>query len=430
MSTNIPAIRMKVGVRRTFIFSVRGDRAETVPRRMRLAPFILAAVFCALTVPFIIMNVLRTDPEIAEWWTSHIARGWVRALGALTSFMPISIFELLLCLIILVGIFLFVRLVINLCKARFRTILIGIAAIGVAVMYILDLYMLSMGFGYYRAEMPKYLAGDKYNADQAVAVADYFLADYNALAEKFERDENGCVVCPYSFRELAGIMRDEFKRLDDPYFFSYTPLAKPVANSWFMSASLITGVTFLPTGEANVNVVAPPTTITYTMAHELAHAKGVMREGDANLISYYVMLSSKNDYIRYCGYYATFYDFVSCVGLAGDSDNYARLLAGVSELSDREHEYTYEYWRSQPDIIGEIGEFFNNWYLESNGVQNGTGSYDDGNQSGTVTPIDPDTNLPQIDPDTQKPVVLPVYSEVQKTYFYIYESMFGVPSSE
>ncbi|MDE7464792.1 MAG: DUF3810 domain-containing protein, partial [Clostridiales bacterium] len=342
MSTTIPAIRMKVGgIPRNAIFSPRGDRAISMPRKLRLAPFILSAVICALIIPFIIMNALRTDPEIAEWWTVHIAQGWEHALGVLTSFMPISIFELLVCLLIIVGAFLFVRLVINLCKAHFRRILIGLLALCVAAVYILDLYMLSMGFGYYRYRMPRYFAGEQYNAKQAVAVADYFLADYNALAEKFERDENGCVICPYSFRELAERMADEFSRLTDPYFFSYTPTAKPVTNGWFLSASLITGITFLPTGEANVNTAAPPTTITYTMAHELAHAKGVAREGDANLISYYIMLSSDDDYLRYCGYFATFYAFIECADLADDRDSYVRLINSVSPLSDIERGYAY-----------------------------------------------------------------------------------------
>lgn len=431
VNSAIPAIRIRItGLPRTFVYSARGDMAESVPRRLRLVPFVLAAVFCALLAFFSVMTELRTDPELAEWWTQNVAQGVVRVIGALTSFLPISVFEILVIVVVACALFLFVRLVINLCRAQFRKIFMGLLAAGVAAMYVLDMYMLSMGFGYYRAAMPKYLAGDDYNSKQATAVADFVLADYNALAEKFKRDKNGCVVCPYTFGELAELMRKEYARLDDDYFFSYTPKAKPVVNGWFMSASLITGVTFLPTGEANVNTAAPPTTITYTMAHELAHAKGVMREGDANLISYYVLLSSKNDYLRYCGYVATFYDFVDCVQLAGDSESFSRIIASVSPLIDGELAYTYDYWRSQPDIMGEISEFFNNWYLESNGVENGTGSYDDGNQSGTVTPIDPDTNKPIIDPDTNKPVVKPVYSEVQKTYFRIYESKFGTPSAE
>ena len=74
-----------------------------------------------------------------------------------------------------------------------------------------------------------------------------------------------------------------------------------------------------------------------------------------------------------------------------------------------------------------IGEFFNDLYLKINGANNGTGSYDDGNKSDVITPIDPDTGEPEKDPDTGKPVVIPVYSAAQKMYFKLYESKFGAP---
>ncbi len=410
-------------------YSIDGTRTVRVKSRVRMLPFVFAAVICLLLIPLIIMNALRTDGGTAEWWTQNVARQWEYGIGTLTSVIPFSIFELLLCSLIVVGVYLFVRLVINLCRAEFKKILTGILAIGIAAVYVLNLYTMSMAFGYYRAPMPIKQAGQNYNAHQAGVVARYFVSDYNALCEKFERDENGCVICPYAFGDLAELMRDEYKRVDDPYFFSYTPAVKPLVNSWFLSDLLITGITFLPTGEANLNVDAPPTTVTYTMAHELAHTKGVQREGDANMLSYYVLLTSENDYLRYCGYYATIYSFVQAVSLAGDLDAYAEIVSSMSGLAVWEHRYTSDYWASQPDIMGQIGEFFNNIYLVFNGAENGTDSYNDGNQSSVIQPTDPETGDPIIDPDTEKPVIIPVYSAIQKLYFYIYESACGVPEA-
>ncbi len=422
---------MTLHKRRLFNMRLKADGdLRCVGRKIRMTPFVLAAVCAVLLIPFVVMNAVRTDPDIAEWWTRNIAQGWVHALGVLTSILPFAVYELLLCIVLTVGAFLLVELVICLCKARFYAIITGALAVLSCVIYVLNLYIMSMGFGYYRAPMPRYMSKIRYSNYQSVVAVEFFLEDFNALSAKFERDKNGCVVCPYEFGKLVRLVREEYDKLDDDYFFSYTPAAKPVFNSGFLSANLITGVTFLPTGEASVNVDAPPTTVTYTMAHELAHAKGVQREGDANLISYYVLLSSDNDYLRYCGYYATFYSFCDCLTLTGDNKNYARLINAIDKKIDAEHYYTYNFWQSQPDIIGKIGEFFNNLYLKSNGVSNGTGSYDDSEQSGTVTPTDPDTGLPIPDPDTGKPIVIPVYSELQKTYFYIYEKKNGGPPAE
>lgn len=383
-----------------------------------------------LLIPLIVMNAVRTDTELAEWWTVNIEQGYTKFAGVLTSWLPISVFELIFIILVSLAIFLFVRLVVNLCKKRFKAILGGALYLGAAALVVLNLYTMSMGFGYYRADMPVPQAGADYNAEQASTAARYFVSDFNALCDKLERDENGCVICPYDFRTLAKLMRDEYARLDDEYFFSYTPLAKPVLNSKILSDFLITGITFLPVGEASVNIDVPPTTSTYTMAHEIAHTKGVQREGDANLISYYVLLSSDNDYLRYCGYYATIYSFIRAVSLAGEHETYSEIYNSVSAKPDVEYDFTNKYWEAQPDIMGQIGEFFNNIYLTFNGASNGTGSYDNGNQSGVIKPVDPDTGDPIIDPDTQKPVIIPVYSQVQKVYFYLYEQKFGTPPKE
>ncbi len=424
----------KIAIRRSAdYYDIRGNAAVRIKRKLPLVPFILAAICAVFGVFLLVMNAIRTSEALAEKWTMGVEQGWERVLGALTSFLPISVFELFICLAIIVGLYLFVRLVLNLCGARFRGILTGLLAIGTVVLYILNLYMLSMGFGYYRSEMPLNQAGKGYNAVQAKTVAQYFLDDFNALSASFERDGNGCVICPYSFQELAEVMKDEYARLDSEYggyLFEYTPTAKEFVNSWFLSDMLITGITFLPFGEATLNVCAPPSSIPLTLAHELAHTKGIQREGDANLIAEYLLLSSDNDYLRYCGYYDTFGNIAAAVSLAGDEAGFSQIAKGLDPAIREEQYYENDYWKSQPDIIGQIAEMFNNIYLTFNGADNGTESYSDGSQSEVIVPIDPETGEPEQDPDTGKPIRIPVYSQLQMIYFYLYECKFGPPARE
>lgn len=402
-------------------FASDGYRAETVKPPLKRAAFVLAAIVCFLIVPLILMLDLRRDTQLAEWWSRHIEAGWTTAIGKLTSWLPFSVMELCIVCLIGLGIFFYVRLIVNLGRARFKRILIGGLSICIGVIYMFDLYVMSMAFAYFRAEMPLPQSDRKYDAAGAKAVVEYFLSDYNELAETLPRDKNGCVECPYSFSELAERMRVEYAKLTDDYYTQYTPSAKPIVNSWFMSQMLITGITFLPTGEANVNVAAPPTTVTVTLAHELAHAKGVFREGDANILARYILLSSDDGYLRYCGYYAAFDNLLEVLLLHEDSDGYVELGLSISPRVRAERAFANEYWNSQWDLIGQIAEFFNNWYLEANGAQNGTGSYDDGNHSTIITPIDPITGEPERDPITDKPVRIINYSQVQKMFFAIYE---------
>lgn len=404
------------------LYCADGYGVETVRFRLRRTLFVLGAVLCFLCVPLLCMLAVRENTRVAEWWVTHIQSTWERIVGTLTSWLPISVLELLVVLLIIVGLFLFVRLVVNLCRARFRRIFIGLAAVCVGGVYLLNLYIMSMGFGYYRAEMPLKQSGADYTAAQAAEATQYFLDDYNRLAEKFERDENDCVICPYTFRELSDLLAVEYSRLDSGYFTSYTPNVKPIINSWLLSDMLITGITFLPIGEACVNTSAPATSAALTMAHELAHTKGVQREGDANLLAQYVLLSSQDEYLRYCGYYDAFGNLLLSVKIAGDVDEYIRLGTSISPLIGRERTYERQYWMAQPDIMGQIANIFNNIYLKSNGVPNGTDSYNDGNKTDVITPVNPDTGAPIINPDTGHPVVIPVYSTLQKMFFYLYEN--------
>lgn len=412
--------------RRAPLYSEDGMRAISVNREFARKPFRLALALCFLLLPFLIMNGIRKNVHVAEWWTTHIARGFERAVGTLTSILPLSVFELLVAFVIVLAVYFFVRLVIDLSSARWKRILSAALGIGIAAVCVLDLYMLSMGFGYYRAALPLNQSGAEYDAVRAKTAATYFLDDYNALSKKLERDENGNTICPYTFSELNELIAKEYERAAvelnaERYISPYTPNGKAFVNSWLLSDLLLTGITFLPTGEANVNAACPMPTVTATLVHELAHAKGVQREGDANILAQYLLLSSDDDYLRYCGYYDSFSYLEQAVWLAGDREGYRELMNAVDPLITKEHKNEREYWASQPDIIGSISNFFNDLYLKLNGANNGVGSYNDGAQQSVKPVVDPETGENKKD-ENGNDIVKPVYSKIQKIYFYLYET--------
>lgn len=402
--------------------SIDGSKIKSTPVILPRVPFVLAAIICALAIPLIIMLDVRTDPSIAEWWSMHISRPLTKFFAVLTSWLPFSVLELCIVVLVALAVFLYGRLIFDLSKRKIRRIITSVLSLGVAALYVLNMYVVTMAFAYYRAPMPICQSENKYTDGEATAVVEYFLNDFNSLSAKLKRNIDGCVVCPYTFSELAERIKIEYAKLDGQYFYEYTPYAKPVVNSNFLSQMLLTGVTFLPVGEATVNVAAPPTVTTITLAHELAHTKGVAREGDANLIARYILLSSGDDYLRYCGYYATFGNLLGIFMLQDDRENYIKYSSQVSKKVFDEQRYANDYWAAQPDIIGSIAEFFNDVYLKLNGAFNGTDSYQNGNVSEVIKPVDPSTGEPVIDPDTEKPVRIIIYSQVQKMYFSLYES--------
>lgn len=371
-----------------------------------------AAVTAGTAGLFFALDALRKIPAVAEWGATHISAAYTAVMGRLMSVIPFSVFEPGVIIAVAGGMALVVFGIIGLVKKRWYDVLSGLIAVVFTVFCVLNLYTLTAGFAYYRDDPPVPVSEREYTSDEVVAAAQYFLDDFSALSDSFERDENGCVVSPYSLRELSDKIAAEYERLDDGYFYSYTPRAKGMLNSWLLSDLRLTGVTFLPLAEPNVNSSVPPSGIAQTMAHEMAHAKGVAREGDANFVSYYLLLSSDDAYLRYCGYYACFSSMISAVLISGADEEIAQSIT-YPEAVVAEYRYENSYWNAQPDILGRISEFFNDLYLKLNGADNGTGSYNDPGDWDII-----DTG--EVD-DDGRPVVKPVYSDLMKLYFALYE---------
>ena len=107
------------------------------------------------------------------------------------------------------------------------------------------------------------------------------------------------------------------------------------------------------------------------MAHELAHTCGVMREDYANLVAVYVLLTSGDDYLRYCGYLNSYY-YLN--GALIYSNNFSHTLSRtIPQVAQADIVREREFW-SQFTLFDEIGDFFNDLYLKLNG-QSGSDSY-------------------------------------------------------
>jgi hypothetical protein len=170
----------------------------------------------------------------------------------------------------------------------------------------------------------------------------------------------------------------------------------------------ITGISFAPTTEPNINYLTPDSQLVSTMAHEIAHAKGAMREQDANLVAACVLLNSENPYLRYSGYFTTFYSLISLANYVGDDDKYAELSNSLRPEIKGDYQYSRNYWK-QYNLLDDLATWFNNLYLMIVGNE-GVSSYVDNPNIGETT-----------DPDTGDTIYyISEYSPFQKLYFSIY----------
>ena len=253
---------------------------------------------------FVTLALLKNSVAVSEWMAINVSRRWVAVTGRVISVFPFSVYELGLYAAGIAVLAVAVVLIRRLLKRQYVPALNVLLATLTVVFSCMSVYTISAGFSYNRMQVP--LAGREYElTDQDVRqYSQFFIDDFNYLASKVERDEKGIVKCPYSFAKLNSILQKEYEKISGEYVSKYTPRGKKILSSWLMSQMHFTGVFFAPYGEVNVNAIMPDIDLPVTLAHEMAHAKGVMREDEANMIAYYLTCGSDDEYVRYCGYSA------------------------------------------------------------------------------------------------------------------------------
>ncbi len=390
---------------------------------------ILSSVAGGLVLLLVFLLWVRTlSVAFSDFVCRYIARPWVRIVGRLQSLFPFSVFEACIIYVIALAVALLVAMILLLVRKRGAEVLCGLCGVIIAVLSVFNLYTLLVGFSYYRPAAPVPQSEREYEPAEVTAMVRYFADDYNRLAEKLPRDKNGDVISPYSLRELSAKLQSEYARLDNRYYYDYTPRAKGIANSWVLTLNNISGITFVPLGEPTINKQTPASDIPQTMAHEMAHAKGVMREGEANFVAYYLLLSSDDEYLRYCGYFSVFYALLPAVNANSSiKTDYYEIRRNIHPAIVRETDNAYRFWADkskQPGLSGfinriteKIGDFMNDIFLKSNGASNGNDSYGDKVDDGEI--IDNGTT----DPDTGEIFYDVTYSSVQKMFFAVYEQI-------
>jgi energy-coupling factor transporter transmembrane protein EcfT len=363
---------------------------------------------CALAVILIALSLLKQDSYISEYiFARGISRYYIKGAGAITSLFSFSLFELIAAALIFYLIYFIVRTIILLVKKSFLRAVKRVLTVISVILCVVILYNITASFSYNRYNLNLNLYEDKPEKEQVYATAEYFLNDYNAIAERLQRDDKGNIIPPYSFDELSDKLREEFSKLGGGYFGD-VPRAKPMLFSEIMSYMQFSGVFMSITAEPNINTNIPPKDLPAVMAHEMAHAAGVMRENEANLLSYYILLNSDDEYLRYSGYNATFDQMLGAVYFTNGQEQYESLE--LSPLIIKENHNAYLHWKKYESFFGGITEFFNDLYLKLSGVKEGTISYDN-----------PYEVVDSGETDEQGEIIYEIeYSAVQKIYFTIF----------
>ncbi|MFR1565331.1 MAG: DUF3810 domain-containing protein [Christensenellales bacterium] len=313
-------------------------------------------------------------PVLAEYvYARGIARLLSGLLSSLTNWAAVSFYELTAVFLILGVPALFIAVIALLLKKSFARVKLYLYRLACAALIALTVFGLVYAPLYNRPPVTETLAiSDAAVTDEQVYhAAEYYVDRLNEASGKLSRDGQGAVLPPHSFSETAELINSGFIGLGDGYFAEYDVRPKQVALSVPMSYLGITGIYFPFTAEANVNVNIPSYELPFTMAHEIAHARGVSRENEANIVAFAVCLYSSDAYLNYSALMSAAARTLNSL----PDDDFAELRSRLKPEIIAEYALAARHYERYDGVIDKISSFFNNLFLKANGIVSGTASY-------------------------------------------------------
>ena len=329
----------------------------------------------------IVYIVSRFIPVFAEFWTKYPAQFARLILAKLTNWVPFSLAEAALLALPIFAIAYIVGSSIATNKDDSdKTFYNWLRPVVSFILIIFTIFLFAFGPAYGRYKLADNLSLERKNvsAEELYTTAVKLSIELNPTINEIEFDTSGASIMPYDFETLRQKMNDAFKKYADSadYISHFNSNPKPIALSEPMTYTHISGVYTFMTGESNINTNYPDFLLPYTMAHEMAHQRGIAREDEANFVAFLVCIGSDDAYIRYSGYANMIHYIISPLSSAS-SDLYKQYVIYYmsDELIDEFTDYSAFFDKYRESKASEVTGTVNNAFLQSQGQSAGTKSY-------------------------------------------------------
>lgn len=350
----------------------------SLPRRP--GPYLWAAAGVSGGLSLAAYAVLNRSPAVMQRWLNGAALPVGRAMSALWRFSPFSAAEVCWTAAILWLLFFLVRAVRGMLRAqggraRLRFLAKQAAVFACAALFVAGGYTGLWGVGY---RAPSFYSVSGLEA-KPVATAELerttrlFAEAVNRYAGEVPRNEQGLYLFDKAlFSRTDGLytrLAGQFPALEGP-----VRRAKPMFYSPLMSLLGFTGFYFPFTGEANVNVHAPDSMIPFTIAHELAHQRGVVFEDEANFTGIAACLLSGEAAFRYSASLSG-YLYLSNALLSADADAWLATRGLLAPEAQADLEANNAFWAQYETPVSSAAESIYEGFLQSHGEERGMRSY-------------------------------------------------------
>ena len=343
--------------------------------RLSPAGHIIAAVSAAL----ILLHLLTRDNHaLMAWASERLVRPVHRALAVLNDHLPFSVAELLIGLAVIAVLVYIIYTIIKLirCGGRLKRLYAAVINLLAAGLAVYAGFCMLWGVYYYGDDFMTRsgLKNDNISVEQLETVTEYFAALVNEYSSQVPRDADGNYVA-----DRDAILRrsnEVYANVEEtlPCLSGPAVRAKGVYFSRIMSYTDFTGFFFPFTAEANVNTDFPPALFASTVAHELAHQRGVAKEQEANFAA--VLASLEYGDAEYC-YSACVlaYTHLGNALYSADYDAWKSIYLTLNEDVRRDFDANREYWAQFETPVQKVSNTVYEGFLHSYDQTMGLKSY-------------------------------------------------------
>ena len=342
-------------------------------------PIYTIAVLILLPFTILFHTLSICLPAVADFVNRVPAQAVRFLLAKLTGIFPFSLAEISVIILIPLAIF---GMVISFKLANledpkpsryYLSTLLGIFI----TMYIL--FVFTLGTSYFTTTIDKELTleKNKISKEELFETADEVRKQAEKLLDEIEFSENGSSVMPYDLDTLNKKLNKTYEIVSERYDFiaALSSNIKPIFMSKALTYTHMSGLYTYMTGEANLNTNFPDSTLPFTMAHEMAHQRGIAREDEANFVAFLVTMESDDPYIQYSGYYEILKYFINAL-YAADQELFKEIYAHMDKKLVNEILAFNEFFKPyQNSAAATVTETINDAYQQIQGVEEGIQSY-------------------------------------------------------
>lgn len=326
----------------------------------------------------LLFQLIKQNRGVVNFITSKITAPVKEIVADVCAFVPFSVAEVLICMLsfmafVVLGLMIFgvIR-----SKEKLGDTLRYLEIIAAIAITIYAGFCVLWGLNYYTdnfQEMSGIYAAPL-SVEQLEKTTAYFAQMLNNTADLVDRTEAGI----YAQSEEGVFL--QCKNLYDgieqkfPFLKGGAAVVKPVFLSELMSYTDFTGVYFPFTGESNVNVHCPQCMLPSTIAHEIAHQRGVAMEQEANFVAVLACSESGIPAYEYSGYLLGYIHLGNALYDA-DKDKWKAINDTVSTYVKVDLIEHAKYWVKYDTPVKSVTTGIYEGFLQSYGQKMGMKSY-------------------------------------------------------